>query len=161
MWLHFFSTLEKEKSVWSVTCAVENMSKSVTFTSSTYHLLDFSMAVYCGYKKLTVWAFFPSFIQLTILFMAELWFYYLVYTFLQNLLFKYRNTHLYFLFSFLLCGCFNNLCTFQRYLPGIYMVFFLVSSQSVVICLFFFLPPTIVYICGRVRNAKDISESPL
>lgn len=37
------------------------MSKSVTFTSSTYHLLDFSMAVYCRDKRLTVWAFFSLF----------------------------------------------------------------------------------------------------
>lgn len=33
--------------------------RPVTFTSSTYHLLDFSMAVYCGDKSQLFGHFFP------------------------------------------------------------------------------------------------------
>lgn len=119
----------KGNAVWSVTCAVENMSMSVTFTSSTYHLLDFSMAVYCGYKKLTVWAFFSP--------LSFSWLLWRNCDFITWFIRSYKTcslntkTHIFtFFFLSYSVAAFNNLCTFQRYLPGIYMVFFLVSSEQ-------------------------------
>lgn len=121
--LIFFSTLEKEKSVWSVTCGVEHK-KDLSLLPQAHiiywifpclHIVEtksnclgiFSLFHSVGYATYdTIIILLDGLNVPTSLALSMQWSFYKT--------------------SFLLCGCFNSLCTFQGYLRSIYMLLFMV-----------------------------------